>query len=63
MHIEKNSKKIHQIARFFDAPGQSFFLFGPRGTGKSTWLKVRYPDALYIDLLATDVLRDLVAYP
>ena len=25
--------------RVFDPPRQSFFLFGPRGTGKSTWLR------------------------
>lgn len=30
---------------------QSFFLLGPRGTGKSTWLKSTYPDATTIDLL------------
>lgn len=30
---------------------KSFFLFGPRGTGKSTWLRDSYPDALRIDLL------------
>ena len=29
----------------------SFFLFGPRATGKSTLLQANYPDALYIDLL------------
>ena len=28
---------------------QSFFLFGPRGTGKTTWLKQRFPDAIYLD--------------
>ena len=33
------------------AGGQSFFLFGPRGTGKTTWLKQRFPEALYLDLL------------
>ena len=32
-------------------PTQSFFLFGPRGTGKSTLLKQSFPSALYIDLL------------
>jgi predicted AAA+ superfamily ATPase len=29
----------------------SFFLFGPRATGKSTLLQTKFPDALYIDLL------------
>jgi predicted AAA+ superfamily ATPase len=35
-----------------DSP-KSFFLFGPRGTGKTTWLKTTFPDALYLDLLFT----------
>ncbi|MBU6383386.1 MAG: AAA family ATPase [Verrucomicrobia bacterium] len=51
------------IRRFFHAPTQSFFLFGPRGTGKSTWLKARYPDALWIDLLELDQLRLYSAHP
>jgi len=25
--------------RFFQGSRQSYFLFGPRGTGKSTWIK------------------------
>lgn len=33
------------------APKTAFFLFGPRGTGKSTWLRRSYPDALTINLL------------
>ena len=37
----------------------SFFLFGPRGTGKTTWLKQRLPGALYGErgLLAFEVKR------
>lgn len=34
---------------------KSFFLFGPRGTGKTSWLKQNFPDALYFDLLDADV--------
>lgn len=30
---------------------KSFFLFGPRGTGKTSWVKTYFPEALYIDLL------------
>lgn len=29
----------------------SIFLFGPRGTGKTSWLKKNLPDSLYFDLL------------
>jgi predicted AAA+ superfamily ATPase len=39
------------IARSFRPPQGSFFLFGPRGTGKSTWLQAQLPGALRIDLL------------
>src|SRR5438093_13572395 len=33
---------------------KSFFLFGPRGTGKSTWLRAMYPEAPVLDLLEAD---------
>jgi predicted AAA+ superfamily ATPase len=36
---------------------KSFFLFGPRGTGKSTWIKACYPEAFRIDLLEPDTYR------
>lgn len=49
--------------RFFNAPVDSFFIFGPRGTGKSTWLKKNYPDAYFIDLLDDNTFRNHIAYP
>jgi predicted AAA+ superfamily ATPase len=51
------------IKRYFRGSEQSYFLFGPRGTGKSTWLKEHHPDALYINLLVPDILREYLAYP
>lgn len=51
------------ISRLFKAPKQSFFLFGPRGTGKSTLLKQIYPNALWIDLLEPDVFRSYSSRP
>ena len=51
------------IRRFFKEYAGSFFLFGPRGTGKSTWLKDRYPGALLIDLLEPEVYRSYSARP
>ena len=51
------------IGRFFEVPAQSCFLFGPRGTGKSTWLRDRLPGALYLDLLVPDLYRSLMARP
>lgn len=35
-------------------PRSSFFLFGARGTGKSTWIRSRLDDAYVINLLASD---------
>lgn len=45
------------IPRFFKSPEQSYFLFGARGTGKSTYLKMNFPDAFIIDLLKPDSQR------
>jgi predicted AAA+ superfamily ATPase len=42
---------------------KSFFLFGPRGTGKTTWLKKNLPDSLYFDLLETNLYLRLNAHP
>lgn len=42
---------------------KSFFLFGPRGTGKTTWLKTQFHDALYFDLLDSEIYNDLLARP
>lgn len=50
--------------RFLAAPGQgSFFLLGPRGTGKTSWTRARFPGALRVDLLEPDVLREMAARP
>ena len=49
--------------RFFQIPAQSCFLFGPRGTGKSTWLRDQLPNALYLDLLDPALHRRLAARP
>jgi predicted AAA+ superfamily ATPase len=51
------------ISRLFTAPRESYFLIGPRGTGKSTWLRQNYPDALYIDLLDQEVFRKYLVGP
>lgn len=51
------------VRRLFAAPGDSFFLFGPRGTGKSTWLRQHLPDAVTIDLLDPETYRTCLARP
>ncbi len=50
--------------RILDPPKkQSYFLFGPRGTGKSSWVQRVYPKAVYIDLLEDETYRRLLARP
>lgn len=41
----------------------SCFLFGPRGVGKSTFVRSKYPNAPYIDLLDSRVYTQLLADP
>jgi predicted AAA+ superfamily ATPase len=51
------------LKRIFNAPSLSFFLMGPRGSGKTTWLRSAFPDAHWIDLLAEDIYQRLLANP
>ena len=44
-------------------PSESFFLFGPRGTGKSTWLRQQLPGALWFDLLRLPLVLELTRLP
>ena len=45
------------ISRFFEPPHYSYYLFGPRGTGKSLWTTRYYADAVRIDLLKPHIFR------
>lgn len=52
------------VPRLLTPPRQSFFLFGPRGTGKSMWLEERFSHAAAtLDLLDEAVLVELLADP
>ena len=42
---------------------KSFFLFGPRGTGKTTWLRHHLSSALFINLLQSEYYNRLSANP
>jgi uncharacterized protein len=44
-------------------PRQSFFLFGPRGVGKTAWLHQQFPGALFFDMLDHQVYTQLLAGP
>lgn len=41
----------------------SFFLFGPRGTGKTSWAKSKIPNALIFDLLHMDTYVEFLERP
>jgi len=53
----------YSFQRVLKAPKKSFFLLGPRATGKSTWLKANFPDSLHFDLLRNDVYFSLSSSP
>ena len=53
----------HQFPRLLQPPRQSFFLFGPRGSGKSTWLRQRFAGAVRFDLLDEALFHELLTRP
>src|SRR6266511_4127027 len=51
------------FTRRLQLPERSFFLLGPRGTGKTTWLRSVLPGALWFDLLRTRTFLELSQQP
>jgi len=56
---------LPMIQRLLELPQgkDSVFLWGPRKTGKSYWLRQQTLDAWYIDLLESDIYLDLLHSP
>lgn len=54
---------MRHIKRVLKDPKQSFFLLGPRGTGKTTWIRGHFNGALWIDLLLSEELQFYGARP
>lgn len=52
-----------QYPRLLPVPDRSFFLFGPRATGKSTWLRTALPSVQRLDLLDTRLALELTREP
>jgi predicted AAA+ superfamily ATPase len=67
LFIKQNRSKfadVTHIKRDITIPESSFFLFGPRGTGKSTYVKELIDNnTLYIDFLDPDIFRTYSAFP
>ena len=55
--------KIGRVLNIELEQGQSAFLWGPRKTGKSTYLKQAFPESVVYDFLKTDVTLDLLRSP
>ena len=54
---------IKRLLNIHLPPGQSAFLCGPRKTGKSLYLKKRFPDSLIFDFLKTDLFIEISRNP
>lgn len=57
---------MKNITRMFDIKlpdKQSAFLWGARKTGKSTYLREKFPDSIVYDFLKTDVFFELSKNP
>jgi predicted AAA+ superfamily ATPase len=55
--------KIKRIIRITLPKGKSAFLWGPRKTGKTTYLMEAFPNSLTFDMLQTDVFLEFVKRP
>ena len=51
------------IKRVLKAPSKSFFLFGQRGSGKTSWIREECPDTLRIDLLDEAIYQRYLVDP
>ena len=51
------------LKRILELPNRSFFLFGVRGSGKSTWVRQVLPHATYVNLLEESRYLELVTNP
>src|SRR3990167_2864287 len=61
--VNGNSMTYHRILTLPEHGRHSILLLGPRGTGKTSWLKKQIQNPVYFDLLETALYRDLLATP
>ena len=52
---------LKYLPRALQRPAQSFFLLGPRGTGKTTWVRHEFPEAHVITLLDEGLYQSYLA--
>jgi uncharacterized protein len=53
----------NRLFKLSPSKNTSYFLFGPRGTGKTSWIKQALKKCLYLDLLDFSVYTPLAARP
>lgn len=54
---------MHRLLKIDLPSAQSAFLWGPRKTGKSTYLKQTFPHSIVYDFLKTDITLDFIRNP
>lgn len=54
---------LRELQRIYGPPSESFFLFGLRGVGKSTWVRKQFSEAHRFDLLDEGLYQGLLADP
>jgi uncharacterized protein len=54
---------FQRLLQLPEKPQKSSFLFGPRSTGKTWWLKATFLNAIYVDLLESELYVELLANP
>jgi predicted AAA+ superfamily ATPase len=63
MEAYPNMQKIKRLINIDLSAGQSAFLWGPRKTGKSTYLKEAFPQSVVYDFLKTDLALEMTKRP
>ncbi len=65
LSVEKRGKMTAMSTKYLNrvlpVPKQSFFLFGPRGTGKTTWVNHEFKDAHRFNLLDESLYQSYMA--
>ena len=63
--VKKRGKMTVMMSKYVERqlkrPAQSFFLFGPRGTGKTTWVNHQFPNAYRVNLLNESLYQTYLA--
>ena len=63
MEINPKMQKVKRLLNIALPRRQPAFLWGPRKTGKSTYLKEAFPQSLLYDFLKTDLALELIKRP